>query len=60
MSPIDVPWSLFADRSQRTVVILTQVYVPDPASLGQYMHDVAMELVRRGTRVVVFTADRGY
>jgi glycosyltransferase involved in cell wall biosynthesis len=58
--PIDVPWSLFGERSQRTVVILAQVYVPDPASLGQYMHDVAMELVRRGTRVIVFTADRGY
>ncbi|HKP62000.1 MAG TPA: glycosyltransferase family 4 protein [Polyangiales bacterium] len=34
--------------------------MPDPASVGQHMHDVATEMVRRGTRVVVFTSDRGY
>src|SRR5262245_45133212 len=48
-----------ADR-QRTLLVLSQVYVPDPASVGQHMHDVAKEMVRRGQRVIVLTADRGY
>jgi hypothetical protein len=45
---------------KRTILVLSQVYVPDPASVGQYMADAAAELVRRGHRVIVFTADRGY
>ncbi len=45
---------------QQTVLILSQVYPPDPASVGQHMADAAAELVRRGNRVVVLTADRGY
>lgn len=47
-------------RPQQTVLILSQVYVPDPAANGQYLHDAARELVRRGHRVIVVTADRGY
>jgi len=43
-----------------TVLILSQVYVPDPASVGQHMHDAARELARRGFRVVVYAAARGY
>ena len=46
--------------SQRTVVIISQVYVPDPTSVGQHMHDAAAELVRRGYRVLVYAASRGY
>ncbi len=45
---------------QRTFLILTQVYPPDPASVGQHMADAAAELARRGNRVIVLTADRGY
>jgi colanic acid biosynthesis glycosyl transferase WcaI len=45
---------------QRTLLFLTQVYVPDPAAVGQHMADAAAELVRRGNRVVVITSDRGY
>ena len=44
----------------RTVVIFSQVFVPDPASVGQHIYDVAVELVRRGFRVKVYTANRGY
>ncbi|MCH2135546.1 MAG: glycosyltransferase family 4 protein [Phycisphaerales bacterium] len=44
----------------RTILILTQVYMPDPASVGQHMHDAAAELVRRGHRVKVYAASRGY
>lgn len=47
-------------RAARTVVIFSQVFVPDPASVGQHIFDVAAELVRRGFRVKVFTANRGY
>jgi len=43
-----------------TLVILSQVYVPDPASVGQHMHDAAREMVRRGFRVVVYASGRGY
>lgn len=43
-----------------TVLFLSQVYVPDPASVGQHLAEAAAELVRRGHRVVVLTSDRGY
>ena len=43
-----------------TLLLVTQVYVPDPASVGQHMASVAEELVRRGFRVVVLTSARGY
>ena len=43
-----------------TIVIFSQVFVPDPASVGQHIADVAVELVRRGYKVRVYTADRGY
>ena len=41
-------------------MILSQVYPPDPAAVGQHLADVAEEMVRRGWRVVVYTARRGY
>jgi len=44
----------------RTLLIISQVYVPDAASLGQHMHDVASEMARRNWRVVVLAAARGY
>lgn len=47
-------------RSGQTFLILSQVYPPDPASVGQHMHDAAKELARRGWRVKVITSDRGY
>ena len=40
--------------------IITQVYPPDPAAVGQHLADVADELGRMGHRVSVYTADRGY
>ena len=44
----------------RTVLVLSQVYVPDPAAVGQHVADVAAELARRGHHVRVFAASRGY
>ena len=44
----------------KTLLVLTQVYVPDPASVGQHLHDAAAQMARRGYRVVVLAAQRGY
>lgn len=44
----------------KTLLVLSQVYVPDPTSVGQHMADASVEMVKRGWRVVVFTSDRGY
>ena len=43
-----------------TLLLVSQVYVPDPASVGQHLHGAAAEMVRRGWRVVVLTSARGY
>ena len=44
----------------RTILLLTQTFPPDPAAVGQHMADLADTLARRGHRVRVLTADRGY
>src|SRR5207248_3709191 len=46
--------------SQKTILIISQVFVPDPASVGQHIADVAYELVKRGHRVLVYTSSRGF
>ena len=43
-----------------TLLVLSQVYVPDPASVGQHMADAAAEMARRGWRVIVLTSRNGY
>lgn len=45
---------------QKTVLMISQVYLPDPAAVGMQIADAAAELVARGYRVRVLTADRGY
>jgi len=45
---------------QKTLLIFSQTFVPDPASVGQHMADVAFEMGRRGHRVRVYAARRGY
>lgn len=47
-------------KKQRTLLFLSQVFVPDPASVGQHMADAAREMASRGYRVVVITSRRGY
>lgn len=42
------------------ICLISQVYIPDPTSVGQHMADVAVELVRRGWRVTVLTSAVGY
>ena len=47
--------------SQRgTILILSQVYVPDPAAVGQYMAAVGVEMASRGYPVTVITSRNGY
>jgi colanic acid biosynthesis glycosyl transferase WcaI len=43
-----------------TLLIVSQTFTPDPAAVGQHLADVADEMARRGWRVVVYTARRGY
>ncbi len=47
-------------RSKKTILVLSQVYVPDPASVGQHMHDAAAELALRGFGVRVLASANGY
>lgn len=43
-----------------SLLIITQAYPPDPTAVGQYLADVGEAMARRGWRVRVLTADRGY
>ncbi len=45
---------------RKTVLVVSQTFVPDPASVGQHMADVAFELARRGHPVRVYASGRGY
>jgi colanic acid biosynthesis glycosyl transferase WcaI len=49
-----------AGRRPRTLLIVSQVFVPDPAAVGQHVADVAFEMARRGFDVKVLTSARGY
>jgi colanic acid biosynthesis glycosyl transferase WcaI len=42
------------------ILLVSQVYAPDPAAVARLMADVGTELARRGNEVIVLTADRGY
>ena len=46
--------------NRKTLLVLTQVYPPDPASVGQHMADVAESMVQRDWEVIVLTPNRGY
>ncbi len=46
--------------ASNTFVIFSQVFIPDPASVGQHIADVAIELARRGHRVTVYASNRSY
>ena len=44
----------------RTLLVVSQTFVPDPASVGQHVADVAFEMARRGHAVRVIASGRGY
>ena len=46
--------------NRSTILVICQVFEPDPAAVGQQVADVAREMARRGWRVVVYTSARGY
>lgn len=43
-----------------SVLMLTQVYTPDEASVGQLLDDLARTIIAKGRTVQVITSDRGY
>ena len=47
-------------ESKPTLLVISQVYVPDPASVGQHIADVAEAMAARGYHVRVLAAARGY
>jgi glycosyltransferase involved in cell wall biosynthesis len=47
-------------RPQQAILIVSQVYPPDPTAVGQHIADVAERMAGDGWRVIVFTASRGY
>ena len=44
----------------KDILIISQVFPPDPASVGQHLFDVAIEMSNRGYRIGVLTAQEGY
>jgi colanic acid biosynthesis glycosyl transferase WcaI len=56
--PIDAQRMI--DQSARSVLIISQVYVPDPTAVGQHFADVAEKMVARGWEVTVYTSARAY
>lgn len=44
----------------KTFLIVSPVYVPDLASVGQHIADAAAEMARRGYRVAVYASARGH
>jgi glycosyltransferase involved in cell wall biosynthesis len=57
---IQLPATKAQRKRRRTLLIFSQVFIPDPASVGQHIADVAVEMVKRGYDVRVITANRGY
>lgn len=49
-----------AEAHKPVFLIISQVYVPDPASVGQHVADAAAEMARRGYHVIVYASARGY
>ena len=45
---------------RRRILLVSQVYAPDPAAVARLVADVSTELAHRGHDVIVLTADRGY
>jgi hypothetical protein len=46
--------------SGKLLLVFSQTFVPDPASVGQHIADVTVEMARRGYPVRVYTSARGY
>jgi len=49
-----------ATTKPRTILIVSQTFVPDPAAVGQHVADAAFGLAARGHNVRVYASARGY
>jgi colanic acid biosynthesis glycosyl transferase WcaI len=49
-----------APTGSATLLVVTQVYPPDPTAVGQHLADVAEAMALQGWNVVVYTASHGY
>ncbi|MEE9213016.1 MAG: glycosyltransferase family 4 protein [Phycisphaeraceae bacterium] len=47
-------------KQPKTLLVISQAYVPDPASVGQHMHSAAAAMAKRGYRVIAYASARGY
>jgi colanic acid biosynthesis glycosyl transferase WcaI len=45
---------------RQKILLISQVYAPDPAAVARLVADVGAELAQRGHQVIVLTSDRGY
>ena len=46
--------------SPKNFLIITQVFSPDPAAVGQYFDEAAQAIAGTGAKITVLTANRGY
>lgn len=46
--------------SPKNFLVITQVFSPDPAAVGQYFDEAAQAIAGTGAKVTVLTANRGY
>jgi colanic acid biosynthesis glycosyl transferase WcaI len=44
----------------KNFLIITQVFRPDPAAVGQYFDEAAQSIAGKGAEVTILTANRGY
>ena len=44
----------------KNFLIITQVFRPDPAAVGQYFEEAAQAIAGNGAEVTILTANRGY
>lgn len=44
----------------KNFLIITQVFAPDPAAVGQYFDEAAQAIAKTGAKVTLLTANRGY
>lgn len=49
-----------AEQKRPRVLVISQVFVPDPTAVGQYLTEASIALVERGYDVRVITSARGF
>lgn len=58
--PLIAPPSVMYSDPDRHLLVVTQVYPPDPAAVGQYIGELVSILADDGWRITVLTARNGY